>query len=216
MASAGQAHAHSSQPTHFSSPSGWRLSWCRPWNRGWVGRFSSGYSSVSSLRNIVANVTPKPPTGAKRSAKKPPFFSSVGRSGMDVLLGGVGRPVAQGERGLAQALAGQRRHRVTARERVDLLRRRGVAGRVALDLLVVPDPHDEQRRQGDQHDEDDAEDRELPVAEGERRAPEVAELAAADEGHDDDPGEGDRDEEPPAEPHELVVPDTRERAAQPD
>ena len=28
---AGQAHAHSSQPTHFSSPSGCRLSWWRPW-----------------------------------------------------------------------------------------------------------------------------------------------------------------------------------------
>ena len=36
MASAGQAQAHSSQPTHFSSPSGQRLSWWRPWKRGAV------------------------------------------------------------------------------------------------------------------------------------------------------------------------------------
>ena len=36
MASAGQAQAHSSQPTHFSSPSGQRFSWWRPWNRGAV------------------------------------------------------------------------------------------------------------------------------------------------------------------------------------
>src|SRR5215831_19855191 len=67
MASAGQAHAHSSQPMHFSSPSGQRLSWCRPWNRGAVGRFSSGYWTVSTFRNICRKVTPNPLTGFRKS-----------------------------------------------------------------------------------------------------------------------------------------------------
>src|SRR5215472_2715163 len=60
MASAGQAQAHSSQPMHFSRPSGHLLSWCLPWNLGAVGRFSSGYSTVSTLRNICRKVTAKP------------------------------------------------------------------------------------------------------------------------------------------------------------
>src|SRR5690554_6788193 len=49
---------------HFSSPSGQRLSWCLPWNRGAVGTFSKGYCSVTGLRNIVRNVTPKPAIGS--------------------------------------------------------------------------------------------------------------------------------------------------------
>src|ERR1700733_14800423 len=68
MASAGQAQAHSSQPMHFSRPSGQRLSWCRPWNRGAVGSFSSGYSTVSTLRNICLKVTAKPLTGLRKSS----------------------------------------------------------------------------------------------------------------------------------------------------
>src|SRR5215212_8784970 len=60
MASAGQAQAHSSHPTHFSSPSGCRFSWCRPCQRGWVGTLTSGYSSVTTRVNIVVKVTPKP------------------------------------------------------------------------------------------------------------------------------------------------------------
>src|SRR5215210_8176910 len=64
MASAGQAQAHSSQPTHFSSPSGCRLSTCRPWYRGLVTFGSNGYCSVVTLRNICAKVTPKPWPGA--------------------------------------------------------------------------------------------------------------------------------------------------------
>src|SRR5690242_21363207 len=66
MASAGQAHAHSSQPTHFSSPSGCRLSWWRPWKRGAVGFLYSGYCSVSRFLNMALKVTPKPATGAGR------------------------------------------------------------------------------------------------------------------------------------------------------
>src|SRR3954447_15912142 len=65
MASAGQAQAHSSQPTHFSRPSGQRLSWWRPWKRGAVGFFSNGYCSVTTLRNIVRKVTPNPATGSQ-------------------------------------------------------------------------------------------------------------------------------------------------------
>src|SRR5262249_51533916 len=67
MASAGQAHAHSSQPMHFSSPSGQRFSWWRPWNRGAVGRFSSGYWTVSTFLNIWWKVTPNPLTGLRKS-----------------------------------------------------------------------------------------------------------------------------------------------------
>src|SRR3954464_5534454 len=64
MASAGQAQAHSSQPTHFSRPSGWRLSTCRPGYRGLVTFGSNGYCSVVTLRKICANVTPNPWEGA--------------------------------------------------------------------------------------------------------------------------------------------------------
>src|SRR6516225_7985841 len=67
MASAGQAQAHSSQPMHFSSPSGQRFSWWRPWKRGAVGFFSSGYWTVSTFRNICRKVTPKPFTGFRNS-----------------------------------------------------------------------------------------------------------------------------------------------------
>src|SRR5215469_15262581 len=52
---------------HFSSPSGHRLSWWRPWNRGAVGRFSSGYWTVSTFRNICRKVTPNPLTGFRNS-----------------------------------------------------------------------------------------------------------------------------------------------------
>src|SRR6185437_6202988 len=68
MASAGQAQAHSSQPMHFSSPSGQRFSWCRPWKRGAVGFFSNGYCSVNTFRNIVRKVTPNPATGSQRDS----------------------------------------------------------------------------------------------------------------------------------------------------
>src|SRR5690348_13116930 len=85
MASAGQAHAHSSQPMHFSSPSGHRLSWWCPWNRGAVGRFSSGYWTVSTFRNISVKVTPNPLTGLRMS------LSQSGKSGTgDLLTGGLG------------------------------------------------------------------------------------------------------------------------------
>src|SRR5689334_23314851 len=62
---------------HFSSPSGCRFSWCRPWYRGAVGTLTSGYSSVTTFVNMVANVTPKPATGAKTSESQPPPPFSV-------------------------------------------------------------------------------------------------------------------------------------------
>src|SRR5262252_7988437 len=52
---------------HFSSPSGQRLSWWRPWNRGAVGFFSSVYWTVSTFLNICRKVTPKPLTGPRNS-----------------------------------------------------------------------------------------------------------------------------------------------------
>src|ERR1700735_3976078 len=67
MASAGQAHAHSSQPMHFSSPSGQRFSWWRPWNRGAVGTLCSGYSTVSTFLNIWWKLTPNPLMGLRKS-----------------------------------------------------------------------------------------------------------------------------------------------------
>src|ERR1700753_523668 len=81
MASAGQAQAHSSQPMHFSRPSGHRLSWWWPWNRGAVGRLSSGYSTVSTFLNISVKVTPKPLTGSRMS------LSQLGTC--DLLAGGL-------------------------------------------------------------------------------------------------------------------------------
>src|SRR6478735_10629098 len=104
MASAGQAQAHSSQPTHFSSPSGCRLSTCRPWYRGLVTFGSNGYCSVVTLRKICAKVTPKPWAGAgmtlsrtagrllprpgERSISPPDRRAGV-RSDIAVLLGGA-------------------------------------------------------------------------------------------------------------------------------
>src|SRR5271165_3470587 len=82
MASAGQAHAHSSQPMHFSSPSGHLFSWCLPWKRGAVGRFSSGYWTVSTLLNICRKVTAKPLTGLRKSSTGDLLHLGVGPGGV--------------------------------------------------------------------------------------------------------------------------------------
>ena len=99
MASAGQAHAHSSQPMHFSRPSGQRFSWCLPWNRGAVGFFSNGYCSVNTLRNIVRKVTPNPATGSQRDSltlATAAFLAANSRlaRGFDE-RGGTGKPPAK-------------------------------------------------------------------------------------------------------------------------
>src|ERR1700689_4608249 len=51
---------------HFSRPSGQRLSWWCPWYLGAVGRFSSGYMTVSTFLNISRKVTPNPLTGLRK------------------------------------------------------------------------------------------------------------------------------------------------------
>src|SRR6478672_9894686 len=237
IASAGQAQAHSSQPTHFSRPSGWRLSWWRPWKRGAVGRGFSGYSSVATLRNIVENETPKPATGARSSARNPFSRSSPDRapswaglptasSAMGLLLGGSrgGRAARRGQHRLGaeavarldEALARQRRDGVATGERVDLLRRALLLGGDAGGTLVVPDPRRGEGDDGDDADDDDGRDGQLAAGDGQIAVTEEVQLGAADEGDGDDPGERDRDEELPAEAHELVVPDAGQRAAQPD
>src|SRR5690242_16724942 len=137
MASAGQAHAHSSQPTHFSSPSGCRLSWWRPWNRGAVGFLYSGYCSVSRFLNMALKVTPKPATGSRNSGIAVLLLVRVGG-----LVGG-GRAheldlrAAGAPRHRLRLLARQRRYGEAARHRVELLRRREGAARGLLALLLT-------------------------------------------------------------------------------
>src|SRR5215472_11183967 len=73
---------------HFSSPSGQRLSWCRPWNRGAVGSFCSGYWTVSTFLNICRKVTPKPLTGPRKSATGHLLCLVVGHPGQHGLTRG--------------------------------------------------------------------------------------------------------------------------------
>src|SRR3954447_20300532 len=68
---------------HFSSPSGHRFSWWRPWKRGAVGFFSKGYCSVTTFLNMVRNVTPKPAIGSQNCSLMP-RDSAMGAS----LIGG--------------------------------------------------------------------------------------------------------------------------------
>src|SRR5690242_13623713 len=147
MASAGQAQAHSSQPMHFSSPSGHRLSWWWPWNRGAVGRFSSGYWTVSTLRNISVKVTPNPLTGLIRSLMKP----LIGLGTCDLLTGGLDLILDADTVVVRQV---KRRHRESGR-RLDGAGLRYVGllgGRVARGpLLGRAVPHDDQGE--DEHDD---------------------------------------------------------------
>src|SRR5690242_2598672 len=198
MASAGQAHAHSSHPTHFSRPSGCRLSWWRPWNRGAVGFLYSGYCSVSRFLNMALKVTPKPATGPRNS-------------GIAVLLLLLLRGVLAGcsdELGLYAAgparhalrlLPGQRRYGVAAGHRVEPVRRRQGPARALLRLvLAVPEEVGEQR--DEQQDEHGAGDVQHDLGE-------VVVLVAhrAHRGHQHQPDHGDRDEDLPADLHQLVV-----------
>src|ERR1022692_4558347 len=224
MASAGQAQAHSSQPMHFSSPSGQRLSWWRPWKRGAVGFTSSGYWTVYTFLNMVRKVTPNPLTE-----------SNTG----DLLGGAVG-----GGHGIAGATGGRRwlvpgtdrdagsvvvrkihgrdgetpqgRARRTGRTLRDhsahgTTRGRGDAS-VGFGLRHLPPPL---RGHVAQEDEQDDEREDEPGHDIDSGAPAI--LAVDPYGGDDhDPGQRDRDEHLPAEPHQLVVADPRQRAAQPE
>src|ERR1022692_1023486 len=69
---------------HFSRPSGQRLSWCLPWNLGAVGRFSSGYWTVSTLRNICRKVTPNPLIGLRKSSTGDLLYLGVSGSYLGV------------------------------------------------------------------------------------------------------------------------------------
>src|ERR1017187_1430895 len=73
---------------HFSRPSGHRLSWCRPWYRGAVGGLTSGYSTVSTLRNICRKVTANPLTGLRKSSTCDLFYLGIWRR----LVGQRGQP----------------------------------------------------------------------------------------------------------------------------
>src|SRR6202042_2772112 len=132
---------------HFSRPSGQRLSWWCPWNRGAVGRFSSGYITVSTFLNISRKVTPNPLTGLRKS-----------RTGTGDLLRHIGQAERRAaKRRLTQVEAVimrqvQRRHREALDGAVpavlDWRRLRPDLGGVPL-ARVVP----ERDQQQDQHDD---------------------------------------------------------------
>src|ERR1022692_4072852 len=217
MASAGQAQAHSSQPMHFSSPSGQRLSWWRPWKRGAVGSMTSGYSTVSTFLNIVRKVTPNPLTGLRKSNTRDLLGGAVGggprvagaTGGSPWLVPGADRdadPVVvrkiHGRDGVTPRGRRRRAHHTADGGAVGLVRR----------LHRQPPPFRghvaQEEKQDDAHDDD-------PGHDVDGRAPAV--LAEDPHGGDDhDPGQRDRDEHLPAEPHQLVVADPGQSAAEPE
>src|SRR5215472_10378208 len=99
---------------HFSSPSGHRLSWWWPWNRGAVGRLSSGYITVSAFRNISRKVTPNPLTGLRKSSTGDLSFSPGGAipPRPPQRMGGSPPPIPPGTVVVRQV---ERRHRVALR-----------------------------------------------------------------------------------------------------
>src|ERR1700691_2755214 len=112
---------------HFSSPSGHRLSWWWPWNRGAVCRLSSGYMTVSTFRNISRKVTPNPLTGLRKSSTGDLLSRAVG-----VAVGRTGqRRVAELEAVIVRQV--ERRHRVPRLKRSGL----GHLDQLAL-IVVVP------------------------------------------------------------------------------
>src|ERR1700722_20392068 len=99
---------------HFSRPSGQRLSWWCPWNRGAVGLLSSGYITVSTFRNISRKVTPNPFTGLRKSSTGDLLSHAVG-----VAVGRIGqRGVAELEAVIVRQV--ERRHRVPRLKRSGL------------------------------------------------------------------------------------------------
>src|SRR3984893_6770380 len=179
---------------HFSSPSGHRLSWWWPWNRGAVGFLTSGYSTVATFRNISWKVTPNPLIGLRKS--------STG----DLPGGGF---VIEVDPVVVRQV--ERRHREGARAHGHVLA--GLAGTGGIrcretggPLLRGAVPH---RGQDDDDDQDHAahhvRDRVVRV-----QAP------GAHGGDEQDPDDGDRDQDLPADRHQLVVPDPGQGPAQPD
>src|SRR6202050_4401852 len=126
---------------HFSSPSGHRLSWWWPWNRGAVGFLTSGYSTVSTFRNISWKIAPTPLIGLRKSSTS------------DLLGGGFG---IQADAVVVRQV--QRRHREGARAHRHVPAGLAGAGRIrGLEpggpLLRGAFPH---RGQGDDEHQDDA------------------------------------------------------------
>src|SRR3954451_3163359 len=210
MASAGQAQAHSSQPMHFSRPSGQRLSWWRPWKRGAVGSFSNGYCSVTTFLNIVRNVTPNPATGSqscslrvlpscwelirgpRRSAGSASDF--VGWSYRLVLLDGRDRAAGvEREPGGSSADGATLRHGRHREPAVVPLRSR--LALLVVVLRLVPEEEDPE----EEHDGDPETDQEVLAVDT------AVEGGHADRRDGDDPEQRERDQTLPAERHELVV-----------
>src|SRR5580693_6549944 len=179
---------------HFSSPSGHRLSWWWPWNRGAVGFLTSGYSTVSTFRNISWKVTPNPLIGLRKSST-----SDLPGGGFVVEIDAV--VVRQVER----------RHREGARAHGHLSASLAGTGGIRCretggPLLRGAVPHRGQRDDDDQdHATHHVRDRVVRV-----------EPPGAHGGDQQDPDDGDRDQDLPADRHQLVVPDPGQGPAQPD
>src|SRR5262245_38359967 len=184
---------------HFSSPSGQRLSWCRPWNRGAVGSFSKGYCSVTTFLNMVRNVTPNPAIGSQNCSL------SVGMSVLPAACGHGGGRAVEGQR-----LGGTRDGSACGHRRRREATRATGGGSLRGFLLFFLGPAGPERDRDEQHEQyADAGEEVSPVDAAVQRD-------GADRGHGDDPAERDRDQPLPAERHELVVAEPRQGPAQPD
>src|SRR5262249_49950309 len=156
--------------------------WCLPWNRGAVGFFSSGYWTVSTLRNICRKVTANPLTGFRKS--------STG----DLLDPRVRRLVLQRRRADREAVVVRqvyRRHREGADV---LLGRRLVLGGAPLSRAPGGEVPAERQREQDEHD-----------AGADQIDAWAAALAAPhpQRGDQQGPGQGRWDEDLPAQLHQL-------------
>src|SRR4051794_2943334 len=220
MASAGQAQAHSSQPMHFSRPSGQRLSWWRPWKRGAVGCFSNGYCSVTTFLNMVRKVTPNPATGSQScSLRVLPSWALLTRgprgsagsasdfvgSCQRVLLDGRDRAAGvEPQRGGGAADGASGRHRRHREAALVALRNRLVLVPLVAGLVA------EEEHQQEQHNRDPEPDQEVLAVHT------AVQRDGADRRDRDDPEQREGDQPLPAERHELVVAHPRQRPAQPD
>src|SRR4029077_7241669 len=179
---------------HFSSPSGHRLSWWWPWNRGAVGFLTSGYSTVSTFRNISWKVTPNPLIGLRKSSTS------------DLPGGGF---VIEVDAVVVRQVEGRHREGAPPEGHVPagLAGTGGIRGRETGGALLgaaVPHPG-----QGDDDDQDHA-------AYHVRERVVGVEPPGAYGSDQQDPHDGDRDQDLPADRHQLVVPDPGQGPAQPD
>src|ERR1700735_1843243 len=186
MASAGQAQAHSSQPMHFSRPSGHRLSWWRPWNLGAVGRLSSGYSTVSTFLNIWWKVTPKPLIGSRKSSIRDLLAHAGGAD--PVVVGKIQRGNGEARLGLVGGF------------------RLGQALQPGPPAFRARLPHPDDHQEEDEHEAAD----DVDAGAAALTAPDP------DGGDHHDPDERAGDENLPAQRHPLGVAEPGQRAAQPD